>query len=62
MPLGTTILDAIADIKIDINKIAGIATQGLINLLVDVTNWSATLISWSLRSRVDGNVAPGPPL
>ena len=48
MSLGTTILDAIVGIKIGIDAVMGVTTLGLINLLVGVTSWSATLISWSL--------------
>ena len=48
MPLGTTVLDAIAGIEIGIDTVAGVIAQGLINLLVGVMSWSATLILWSL--------------
>ena len=48
MPLGTTVLDAIAGIEIGVDTVAGVTAQGLINLLVGVTSWSAMLISWSL--------------
>jgi len=48
MPLGTTVLDAIAGIKIGVDIVAGTTAQGLINLLVRVMSWSATMISLSL--------------
>ena len=48
MPLGTTVLDAIAGIKIGVDMVTGVTAQGLINLLVGITSWSAMLISRSL--------------
>ena len=48
MPLGTTVLDAIAGIEISVDTAVGVTMQGLINVLVGVMSWSATLISWSL--------------
>ena len=48
MWLGMTVLDAIAGIEIGVDTVSGIIVQGLINLLVSITSWSATLISWSL--------------
>ena len=48
MPLGMTVLDAIVDIKVGIDAVTSVIMQGLINLLVGVMSWSATLISWSL--------------
>ena len=48
MPLGMTILDAIMGIEIGVDMVAGVTTQALINLLVDIMSRSATLISWSL--------------
>ena len=48
MPLGMTILDVMADIEIGVDTVVGVTTQGLINLLVGVMSWSATLILWSL--------------
>ena len=48
MSLSTTVLDAIAGIEIGVDTVAGVTAQGLINLLVGVTSWSAMLISWSL--------------
>ena len=48
MPLGMTVLDAIVGIEIGIDAVAGITMHGLIILLVGITSWSATLISWSL--------------
>ena len=48
MPLGMTVLDAIVGIEIGVDMVAGVTTQGLINLLVGIMSWSATLISWSL--------------
>jgi len=48
MPLGTTVLDAITGIEIGIDMVVGVTTHWLINLLVGVMSWSATLISWSL--------------
>ena len=48
MPLGMTILDVIVGIEIGIDTVTGVIGQGLINLLVGVTSWSAMLISWSL--------------
>jgi len=48
MLLGTTVLDVIAGIKICVDTVAGVTAQGLINLLVGVTSWSATLILWYL--------------
>ena len=44
MPLGTTVLDVIAGIVIGVDTVTGVTTQGLINLLVGITSWSATLI------------------
>ena len=38
MSLGTTVLDAIADIEIGIDAVTGVTAQGLINLLVGVTS------------------------
>ena len=48
MPLGTIVLDAIVGIEIDVAIVAGVTAQGLINLLVGITSWSAMLISRSL--------------
>ena len=48
MPLGMTVLDAIMGIEIGVDMVAGVTTQALINLLVDIMSRSATLISWSL--------------
>ena len=48
MPLGTTVLDVIKGIEIGVDMVAGVTTQALINLLVDIMSRSATLISWSL--------------
>ena len=48
MSLSMTVLDAIADIEISVDVVTGITAQGLINLLVGVMSWSATLILWSL--------------
>ena len=48
MPLGTTILDAIAGIKIGFDAVAGVTMHGWINLLVGIMSWSTMLISWSL--------------
>ena len=48
MSLGTTVLDAIAGIEISVDTAVGVTMQGLINVLVGVMSWSATLISWSL--------------
>ena len=48
MPLGMTVLDVMEGIEIGVDMVAGITTQGLINLLVGVMSWSATLILWSL--------------
>ena len=48
MPLGTTVLDAIAGIKIGVDMVAGVTVSGLINLLVGIMSWSTTLILWSL--------------
>ena len=42
MPLGMTVLDAIVGIEIGIDAVAGVTAQGLINLLVGITSWSAT--------------------
>ena len=61
MPLGTTVLDAVVGMEIGIDTVMGVTMQGLINLLVGIMSWLATLISWSLRSRIDGNIAPRPP-
>ena len=36
MPLGTTVLDAMASIKIGVDTVMGVTAQGLINLLVGV--------------------------
>ena len=36
MSLGTTVLDAIADIEIGVDVVMGITAQGLINLLVGI--------------------------
>ena len=46
MPLGMTVLDAMAGIEIGVDVVAGITMHGLINLLVGVMSWS--LILWSL--------------
>ena len=46
MPLGMTVLDAIAGIEIGVDTVMGVTIQGLINLLVSVMSWLATLISW----------------
>ena len=48
MLMGMTVLDAIVDIEIGVDAVTGVIAQGLINLLVGVMSWSATLISWSL--------------
>ena len=48
MSLGMTVLDAIAGIEIGVDTVVGVTAQGLINLLVGVMSWLATLISWSL--------------
>jgi len=48
MSLGTTVLDAIAGIEIGVDAVAGVTTQGLINLVVGIMGWSVMLISWSL--------------
>jgi len=48
MSLDMTVLDAIADIEIGVDVVTGVTAQGLINLLVGITSWSAMLISWSL--------------
>ena len=48
MPLGMTVLDAMASIKIGVDTVMGVTAQGLINLLVGITSWSAMLISQSL--------------
>ena len=48
MSLSTTVLDAVVDIKIGVDVVTGVTAQGLINLLVGITSWSAMLISWSL--------------
>lgn len=66
MALGATVLDAVVGVEVGIDAVAGVTTQGLINLLVGVTvveaNWSAMLILGCLRSRVDSDIAPGSPL
>ena len=48
MPLGMTVLDAMAGIETSIDTVTGITAQGFINLLVGIMSWSAMLISWSL--------------
>ena len=48
MPPSKTILNAFADIKISVDVVAGITAQGLIDLLVDFTDWSAVPTTWSL--------------
>ena len=48
MPLGMTVLDAIAGIEIGVDMVVGVTTPWLINLLVGIMSWSAMLISWSL--------------
>ena len=48
MPLGTTVLNAMAGIEIGIDTVVGVTAQGLINLLDGIMSWSATLILWSL--------------
>ena len=48
MLMGMTVLDAIVDIEIGVDVVMGVTPQGLINHLVGVMSWSATLISWSL--------------
>ena len=48
MSLGTTVLDAIVGIEIGVDAVVSVTVHGLINLLVGIMSWSATLISWSL--------------
>ena len=48
MSLGMTVLDAIVGIEIGIDMVTCVTAQGLINLLVGIMSWLATLISWSL--------------
>ena len=36
VPLGTTVLDAIAGIEIGVDAVAGVTAHGLINLLVGI--------------------------
>ena len=48
LTLGTTVLDAIAGIEISVDAVMGVTMHGLINLMVSVMSWSATLILWSL--------------
>ena len=48
MSLGTTVLDAIADIEIGVDAVMGVTAQGLINLLVGIMSWLALLILRSL--------------
>ena len=48
MPLGMTVLDVIVGIEIGVDMVTGVTVQGLIDLLVGITSWSATLILWSL--------------